>query len=261
MALGVTMTLPEEDDISWPASISRTRCACAWAGGSPSCSSTASSTGAADDCSAIPKLARRMVPRVGHVQGDRSWPGARTTKCFLGEDSCTRATTPITTSKVIGRRDRAHFCVKQESRADRVLTLHRRGLESLTRALARTNETVDGAEAARLIDEANGEPVPARRNQDGQRVESHRQVRASKEAHGGSGPRVALEHPAPAPNWQPPKLRRLRAPPRTPRAGLVGSVKVTTSEGFDEDTRIGRARRARERGNRHKRLWVWPPTT
>ncbi len=47
---------------------------------------------------------------------------------------------------------------EQESRAIEVLTLHRRGLEALARALLE-QETLDGETAARLIDEAHGEQV------------------------------------------------------------------------------------------------------
>lgn len=95
---------------------------------------------------------------------------------------------------------------EQESRAIEVLTLHRRGLEALTRALLE-HETIDGADAARLIDEANGEPVHPEGTKT---VSSLGGVGKSAPTPKEATP-VAVASPSPAPvpptpNWQPPTL-------------------------------------------------------
>jgi chemotaxis regulatin CheY-phosphate phosphatase CheZ len=86
---------------------------------------------------------------------------------------------------------------EQESRAIEVLTLHRRGLEALARALLE-QETIDGETAARLIDEAHGEQV-------------HPEGTKTVSSLTGVGAATAKKVPpmtpvAPPPNWQPPTL-------------------------------------------------------
>ena len=76
---------------------------------------------------------------------------------FLGEDLMHTRDYSDHTSQIIDD-EVERILREQESRAIEVLTLHRRGLEALTRALLE-NETIDGETAARLIDEAHGEPV------------------------------------------------------------------------------------------------------
>jgi len=92
---------------------------------------------------------------------------------------------------------------EQESRAIEVLTLHRRGLEALTRALLE-HETIDGETAARLIDEAHGEQVHPEGTKT---VSSLAGVGAASASKKGSGP-TATTPPvvAPLPGWQPPTL-------------------------------------------------------
>lgn len=113
------------------------------------------------------------------------------------------------TSKVIDEEiDR--ILREQESRAIEVLTLHRRGLEALTRALIE-KETIDGAEAARLIDEANGEPVHPAGTKTVGTLSSLGQSAATKEATpvapAATSPAAPAETPVPAvPAWQPPTL-------------------------------------------------------
>jgi len=76
---------------------------------------------------------------------------------FLGEDLMhTRDYSDHTSQTIDDEIER--ILREQEVRAIEVMTLHRRGLESLTRALLE-HETIDGDTAAQLIDEANGEPV------------------------------------------------------------------------------------------------------
>lgn len=76
---------------------------------------------------------------------------------FLGEDLVHTRDYSDETAKVIDD-EVERILREQESRAIEVLTLHRRGLTALAQALLE-NETIDGDVAARLIDEAHGEPV------------------------------------------------------------------------------------------------------
>lgn len=76
---------------------------------------------------------------------------------FLGEDLVHTRDYSDVTAKVIDD-EVERILREQEARAIEVLTLHRRGLTALAHALLE-NETIDGEVAARLIDEAHGEPV------------------------------------------------------------------------------------------------------
>ena len=115
---------------------------------------------------------------------------------FLGEDLMhTRDYSDHTSQMIDDEVER--ILREQEARAIEVLTLHRRGLESLTRALLE-HETLDGETAAQLIDEAHGEPL---------------HVRGTKTVSALSGiARKSLPEPEPAlvapatPSWQPPTL-------------------------------------------------------
>jgi cell division protease FtsH len=89
---------------------------------------------------------------------------------------------------------------EQEARAIEVITLHRRGLESLTRALLES-ETIDGETAAQLIDEAHGEPVHAQ----GTKTVSSLNGAAKPVAAPSDAPAPVAPVPA-APTWQPPTL-------------------------------------------------------
>lgn len=116
---------------------------------------------------------------------------------FLGEDLMhTRDYSDHTSQMIDDEVER--ILREQEARAIEVLTLHRRGLESLTRALLE-HETIDGETAALLIEEAHGEAI---------------HVRGTKTVSALSGvgktaslsPDPALVAPATAPSWQPPSL-------------------------------------------------------
>jgi cell division protease FtsH len=76
---------------------------------------------------------------------------------FLGEDLIHTRDYSDETSKVIDD-EIERILREQETRAIELLTLHRRGLDAIAQALLE-NETIDGETAARLIDEAHGEPV------------------------------------------------------------------------------------------------------
>jgi len=207
MALGVTMTLPEEDrHIMSRQHLEDSLCMRMGGRVAELLVYGDLSTGAADDLQRNTELARRMVREWGMSKeiGPMAW--GSNNQVFLGEDLMHTRDYSDHTSKVIDD-EIERILREQESRAIEVLTLHRRGLESLTRALLE-HETIDGADAARLIDEANGEPV-------------HPEGTKTVSALGGVGKLASKKEPAavapaaatPAtpvtpttPNWQPPTL-------------------------------------------------------
>jgi hypothetical protein len=76
---------------------------------------------------------------------------------FLGEDLMHTRDYSEDTSKVIDEEVERILRV-EEQRATEILTKHRGGLNAIARALL-DNEIIDGAEVARLVDEAHGSPV------------------------------------------------------------------------------------------------------
>jgi cell division protease FtsH len=212
MALGVTMTLPEEDrHIMSRQHLEDSLCMRMGGRVAELLVYGDLSTGAADDLQRNTELARRMVREWGMSKeiGPMAW--GSNNQVFLGEDLMHTRDYSDHTSKVIDD-EVERILREQESRAIEVLTLHRRGLELLTRSLLE-HETIDGAEAARLIDEANGEPV----HPEGSKTVST--LTGMKRSSAKSRQTVARESlpiapaaasPSPAapgtPNWQPPKL-------------------------------------------------------
>jgi cell division protease FtsH len=193
MALGVTMTLPEEDrHIMSRQHLEDSLCMRMGGRVAELLVYGDLSTGAADDLQRNTDLARRMVREWGMSKeiGPMAW--GSNNQVFLGEDLMhTRDYSDHTSQMIDDEVER--ILREQEARAIEVLTLHRRGLEALTRALLE-RETIDGDEAAQLIDEAHGEPV---------------HTRADKTVSSLSGPKnvpVETEVLAPAPTWQPPTL-------------------------------------------------------
>ncbi|OYV58697.1 MAG: hypothetical protein B7Z69_09015 [Actinobacteria bacterium 21-73-9] len=204
MALGVTMTLPEEDrHIMGRPELEDSLCMRMGGRVAELLVYGDLSTGAADDLQRNTELARRMVREWGMSKeiGPMAW--GSNNQVFLGEDLMHTRDYSDHTSQVIDD-EVERILREQESRAIEVLTLHRRGLEALTRALLE-RETIDGAEAARLIDEANGEPVhPA-----GTKTVSS--LSGSTPAPEPAEPQPVaatspVPAPVPAPSWQPPTL-------------------------------------------------------
>ena len=143
---------------STPASTSRTRCACAWAA---ACAELLVygdlSTGAANDLVGNTELARKMVREWGMSDaiGPMAWGSQG--QVFLGEDLMHTRDYSEDTSKIID--DEVERILRaEEQRAMEVLSKHRGGLNAIARALL-DNEIIDGAEVARLVDEAHGSPV------------------------------------------------------------------------------------------------------
>ncbi len=158
MALGVTMTLPEEDRHIYSRQHLEDSL-CMRMGGRVAELLVYGdlSTGAADDLQRNTELARRMVREWGMSKeiGPMAWGSNQ--QVFLGEDLIHTRDYSDETSKVIDD-EVERILREQETRAIEVLTLHRRGLTALAQALLE-NETIDGETAAHLIDEAHGEPV------------------------------------------------------------------------------------------------------
>jgi cell division protease FtsH len=190
MALGVTMTLPEEDrHIMSRQQLEDSLCMRMGGRVAELLIYGDLSTGASDDLQRNTELARRMVREWGMSKeiGPMAWGSQQ--QVFLGDDLMHTRDYSDQTSKVIDD-EVERILREQESRAIEVLTLHRRGLEALTQALLE-NETVDGETAATLIDEAFGEPVhPA-----GKKTVSSLRARD-----------VSPAAPSTPPTWQPPTL-------------------------------------------------------
>jgi len=115
------------------------------------------STGAANDLVGNTELARKMVREWGMSEaiGPMAWGSAG--QVFLGEDLMHTRDYSEDTSKVIDEEVERILRV-EEQRAMDVLSKHRGGLNAIARALL-DNEIIDGAEVARLVDEAHGSPV------------------------------------------------------------------------------------------------------
>jgi len=204
MALGVTMTLPEEDrHIMSRQHLEDSLCMRMGGRVAELLVYGDLSTGAADDLQRNTELARRMVREWGMSKeiGPMAW--GSNNQVFLGEDLMHTRDYSDHTSQIIDD-EVERILREQEARAIEVLTLHRRGLEALTRSLLE-HETIDGETAAHLIDEAHGEPVHAHGTKTVSTLTGI--TRASvKKAELVAAPAAVQPTPAPTPNWQPPTL-------------------------------------------------------
>jgi cell division protease FtsH len=200
MALGVTMTLPEEDrHIVARQYLEDSLCMRMGGRVAELLVYGDLSTGAADDLQRNTELAIRMVREWGMSKeiGPMAW--GSNNQVFLGEDLMHTRDYSDHTSQVIDD-EVERILREQESRAIEVLTLHRRGLEALTHALLEA-ETLDGETAARLIDEAHGEQV----HPEGTKTVSSLVGVGSASAKKTPTPPVPPAAPS-LPGWQPPTL-------------------------------------------------------
>ena len=200
MALGVTMTLPEEDrHIMSRQHLEDSLCMRMGGRVAELLIYGDLSTGAADDLQRNTELAVRMVREWGMSKeiGPMAW--GSNNQVFLGEDLMHQRDYSDHTSQVIDD-EVERILREQESRAIEVLTLHRRGLEALTAALLE-QETIDGETAARLIDEAHGEPVHPEGTKTVSALTGVGMASASRPKRSASTP----IHVTP-PSWQPPTL-------------------------------------------------------
>ncbi|MFI5036048.1 MAG: ATP-dependent zinc metalloprotease FtsH [Acidimicrobiales bacterium] len=201
MALGVTMTLPEEDrHIMARQHLEDSLCMRMGGRVAELLVYGDLSTGAADDLQRNTDLARRMVREWGMSKeiGPMAW--GQNNQVFLGEDLMHTRDYSDHTSKMIDD-EVERILREQEARAIEVLTLHRRGLEAVTRALLE-HETLDGESAAHLIDEAHGEPVHDRATKTVGALTTPKAPPANSDK---PAP-VPVPVPAPATTWQPPTL-------------------------------------------------------
>jgi cell division protease FtsH len=205
MALGVTMTLPEEDrHIMSRRHLEDSLCMRMGGRVAELLVYGDLSTGASDDLQRNTELATRMVREWGMSKeiGPMAW--GSNNQVFLGEDLMHQRDYSDHTSQIIDD-EVERILREQEVRAIEVLTLHRRGLESLTRSLLE-HETIDGDTAAQLIDEANGEPVWPK----GAKTVSALTGVSKKASANGKTPEVPTPVPAApvpvAPTWEPPTL-------------------------------------------------------
>jgi cell division protease FtsH len=112
------------------------------------------STGAQNDLVRITEMGRKMVREWG--MSDRIGPMAWGSQgaVFLGDDLMHTRDYSDETARVIDE-EVERILREEESRAKRILRSHRRGLDAVAQGLL-ARETLDGAEVARLVDEAMG---------------------------------------------------------------------------------------------------------
>jgi cell division protease FtsH len=220
MALGVTQQLPaEEQHIYRREYIEDSLCVRMGGRVAEKLVYDGLSTGASDDLQRNTELARKMVREWG--MSDRIGPMAWGSQgqVFLGEDLMHTRDYSEDTSRVVDE-EIERILRAQELRAENLLKEHRAGLEAVARALLE-HETVDGAEIARLVDEAYGRPVHGTEGKPGSEAERY----APALAGGGGSPLVLTpqaEHvpvQAAQPAWAPPSAPSPERPPLVPPAG------------------------------------------
>ena len=115
------------------------------------------STGANNDLVGNTELARKMVREWGMSSrvGPMAWGSQGAV--FLGEDLMHTRDYSDDTARVIDE-EVERILREQEERGRRVLRQHRKGLDAVAAALLE-NETIDGAEVGRLVDDAAGRRV------------------------------------------------------------------------------------------------------
>lgn len=155
MALGVTHQLPEEERHIYKREYIADSIAVALGGRiSEELVFGHVSTGAQNDLVRITEIGRRMVREWGMSEriGPMAWGSEGAV--FLGEDLVHTRDYSDETARVIDE-EVEHILRQEESRARRILRVHRRGLDAVARALLE-HETLDGAEVSRLVDKAMG---------------------------------------------------------------------------------------------------------
>jgi cell division protease FtsH len=164
MALGVTMTLPEEDRYLLRAGYIEDELVKMLGGRmAEELVFEEVSTGAADDLARATEMARKMVREWGMSEriGPMAWRSHGAV--FLGEDLVQSREYSDVTAHLIDQEVES-ILRSQEDRCREVLTEHRNALDLVARALLE-HETIDGKEVERLVGIANGtvpvtEPEP-----------------------------------------------------------------------------------------------------
>jgi len=155
MALGVTHQLPEEERHIYKREYIADSIVVALGGRiSEELVFGHVSTGAQNDLVRITELGRKMVREWGMSEriGPMAWGSQGAV--FLGEDLMHTRDYSDETARVIDE-EVERILRQEESRARRILRVHRRGLDAVAQALL-VRETLDGAEVSLLVDEAMG---------------------------------------------------------------------------------------------------------
>ncbi len=155
MALGVTQQLPEEERHIYKREYIADSIVVALGGRiSEQLVFGHTSTGAQNDLVRITEMARKMVREWGMSEriGPMAWGSQG--PVFLGEDLVHTRDYSDETARVIDE-EVEHILRQEESRARRILRLHRRGLDAVAVALLE-HETLTGAQVSRLVDDAMG---------------------------------------------------------------------------------------------------------
>ena len=150
MALGVTMTLPEEDRHTLRQDYLEDMLVMRMGGRmAEELVFGVSSSGAADDLAGATEFARRMVREWGMSTriGPMAWRSAG--QVFLGDDLMTNREYSDETARVIDE-EVSDILRAQEKRCGALLTEHRFGLDLVARALLE-HETISGEEVSRLV--------------------------------------------------------------------------------------------------------------
>ncbi len=156
MALGVTMTLPEEDRHSLRRSHALDMIVMMLGGrNAESLVFGVVSSGAGDDLQKATGLARRMVSEWGMSEkiGPMAFGGSG--PVFLGDDMMQSREYSENTAELIDR-ETQRILTEQEERCRELLTTNRTALNLVARNLLE-HETLSGAEVNRLISVANGD--------------------------------------------------------------------------------------------------------
>jgi cell division protease FtsH len=158
MALGVTQQLPMEERHIYPREYIEDSLAVRMGGRVAEMLVYGDlSTGASDDLQRNTELARKMVREWGMSEkvGPMAWGSQG--MVFLGEDLMHSRDYSEDTSRVVDE-EVSRILREQEERATQYLQEHRKGLEAVAEALLE-RETIDGADLARMIDDAYGRPI------------------------------------------------------------------------------------------------------
>jgi cell division protease FtsH len=158
MALGVTQQLPLEERHIYPREYIEDSLAVRMGGRVAELLVYSDlSTGANNDLVGNTELARKMVREWGMSEriGPMAWGSQG--MVFLGDDLMHTRDYSDETSRVIDE-EVERILREQEERATKMLRRHRKGLDLVAVALLE-KETIDGAEVARLVDQAFGRPV------------------------------------------------------------------------------------------------------
>jgi cell division protease FtsH len=160
MALGVTQTLPEERHSYSREYILDRICMALGGRVAEHVVFGQQTTGAANDLEVVTGLARRMVREWGMSDkvGPMAWHSNQ--QVFLGEDLMTSGREYSDDTARLVDEEINRILREQETRAIELLSQHRRGLDLVAEALLE-EETIDGDQVARLVQQGLGEPTPA----------------------------------------------------------------------------------------------------